>query len=54
MLRQQMWMADDDEFDHIIENSQRALKLNSQHENRPYVKKFLRGVVSCLYTEHTF
>ena len=38
MLRQQVWMADDDEFDDIVENSQRVLKLNAQYENNPYVE----------------
>ena len=33
MLRQQMWMADDDEFDHIVKNSQRVLRLKDQYEN---------------------
>ena len=41
-------MVDDDEFDHIIQNSQRVLKLNTQYEKHPYV------VVSCLYIEHMF
>ena len=40
MLRKQVWMADDDEFDHIFENSQRLLKLNAQYENHPYVEEF--------------
>ena len=40
MLRQQVWVADDDEFDHIFENSQRLLKLNAQYENHPYVEEF--------------
>ena len=48
-----MWMADDDEFDHIIENSQRALKLNSQHENRPYVEKFTKGC-SVMFVYRTY
>ena len=30
MLKQQMWMADDDAFDHILENSQRVLRINPQ------------------------
>ena len=33
MLRQQMWMADDDEFDHKVKNSQRVLRLKDQYEN---------------------
>ena len=33
MLRRQVWMADDDEFDHIIENSPRVFGLSTQYEN---------------------
>lgn len=33
MLRQQAWMADDDEFAYIVENSQRVLGLSVQYEN---------------------
>ena len=40
MLRQQVRMADDDEVDHILENSQRVLRLNDQYENHPYVEEF--------------
>ena len=36
MLKRQVWMAADDEFDHIVKNSQRLLRLNDQYENRPY------------------
>ena len=35
-------MAGDDEFDHILENSQRVLKLNAQYENHPYVEEFTK------------
>ena len=35
-------MADDDEYDDIVENSQRVLKLNAQYENHPYVEEFTR------------
>ena len=31
-LKTQVWMADDDEFDHIVTNSQRVLRLNDQYE----------------------
>ena len=44
MLRQQVWMADDDEFDHIVKNSQRVLKLNDQYENHPYVEELNKAV----------
>ena len=42
MLRRQVWMTDDDEFHHIVENSQRLLKLNTQYENHPYVEEFTK------------
>ena len=42
MLRRQVWMADDDEFDHIVKNSQRVLRLNDQYENHPYVEEFTK------------
>ena len=42
MLRQQVQMADDDEFDHIVKNSQRVLKLNDQYENHPYAEEFTK------------
>ena len=43
MLKRQVWMADDDEFDHIVTNSQRVLRLNDQYENHPYVEGFTKG-----------
>ena len=43
MLKRQVWMADDDEFDHIVKNSQRVLRLNDQYENHPYVEEFTKG-----------
>ena len=36
-------MADDGEFDHIVKNSQRVLKLNDQYENHPHVEKITKG-----------
>ena len=42
MFRQQVQMADDDEFDHIAKNSQRVLKLNDQYENHPYAEEFTK------------
>ena len=42
MLRRQVWMADDDEFDHIVKNSQRVLKLNDQYENHPFAEEFTK------------
>ena len=35
MLKREVWMADDDEFDQIVKNSQRILRLNDQYENHP-------------------
>ena len=42
ILKTLVWMADDDEFDHIVKNSQRVLRLNDQYENHPYVEEFTR------------
>ena len=42
MLKRQVRMADDDEFDHIVKNSQRVLRLNSQYENYPYDEEFIK------------
>ena len=33
-------MADVDEFDHIVKNSQGFLKLNAQYENHPCTEEF--------------
>ena len=41
MLRQQVWMADD-EFDYIVKNSQRMLGLSVQYENHPYIEEFTK------------
>ena len=32
----------DDEFDYIVENSQRVLGLSAQYKNHPYVKEFTK------------
>ena len=42
MLKRQVWMADDDEFDHIVKNSKRVLRLNNQYENNPYAEEFTK------------
>ena len=42
MLRRQVWMTDNDEFDHIVKNSQWVLRLNDQYKNPPYVEEFTR------------
>ena len=41
MLRRQAW-HNDDEFDHIVKNSQRVLGLSVQYENHPYVEEFTK------------
>ena len=43
MLKRQVWMADDDEFDHIVKNSEIVLGLNDQYENHRYVEEFTKG-----------
>ena len=35
-------MTDDDEFEHIVKISKRVFKLNTQHENHPYVVEFTK------------
>ena len=45
MLKRQIWMANNDEFDYIVKNSQRVLKLNAQYENYPYVEEFTKEVM---------
>ena len=35
-------MADDDEFDHIVKNSERVLKLTAQYENHLYTQEFTK------------
>ena len=52
LLRRQAWMANN-EFDYIVKNSQKVLKLNDQYKNHPYLKNLQNSVVSCLYKEHT-
>ena len=41
MLKRQVWMADD-EFDHVVKNSETVLRLNDQYENHPYVEEFTK------------
>ena len=54
MLRRQVWMVDDDEFDHIVENSQRVLKLNAGFENHRYVEEFTKELSAMFTYRHTF
>ena len=42
MLKRQVWMADDDEFDHIVKNSQKVLKLSNQYKNHLCVEEFTK------------
>ena len=42
MLKRQVGMDDDDEFDHIVKNSQRVFRLNDQYKNHPYVEEFTK------------
>ena len=42
ILKRQVWMADDDQFEYIVKNSQRVLRLNDQYENHPYVEEFTK------------
>ena len=42
MLRRQVWMPDDDDFDYIVTNSQRLLGLSIQYENHPYAEEFTK------------
>ena len=35
-------MADENEFDHIVKNLRRLLRLNDQYENQPYVEEFTK------------
>ena len=42
MPRRQAWLADDEEFDYIVKNSQRVLGFSAQYENHPYVEEFTK------------
>ena len=42
MLKRQVWMANDDEFDRIVKNLQRVLRLNDHYENNQYVEEFTK------------
>ena len=54
MLKRQVWMADGDESEYIVKNSQRVLRLNDQYENHLYVEEFTKLCNSYLYIGHTF
>ena len=51
-LKRHVWIADDDEFDHIVKNSQRVLKLNNQYTNIHMLKNLQKSIMLCLYIEH--
>ena len=53
MPRQQVWM-EEDEFDLIVKNSQRMLRLNDQNENHPYVEEFTNECNVMLYMDIRF
>ena len=40
MLRRLVWTTDDHEFDNIVKNSLRVLRLNDQYEKHAYVDEF--------------
>ena len=42
MLRRQVWMADDDEFDYVMKNLQRVFGLSIQYENHRYAEEFTK------------
>ena len=42
MLKRQVCMADDDDFDQMVKNSQRVPRVNDQVENHPYVEKLTK------------
>ena len=48
IFKRQVWMAGDDEFDHMVKHSQRVLRLNDQYKNHP-LKNLQKGVMLCLY-----
>ena len=43
MLQRQLWMADNDEFYHIVKNAQGVLRLKNQYKNHPYIEEFTKG-----------
>ena len=53
MLEKQMWMADDDEFYHIVKNSQRVIKLSNQYKNHLYVEEFTKKC-NAMFVYRTF
>ena len=55
MLKGQFWMADNDEFDHIVKNSQKVLKLSNQYKNHLCVEEFTKKCnVMFVYRTYVF
>ena len=47
-------MADDDDLDYIVKNSQRVLKLNDEYEIIYMLTNLQKNVMLGLYIERTF
>ena len=45
MLKRQLWMTDDEEFDHVGKNLQRVFSLNDQYENIYMLKNLQKSVI---------
>ena len=55
MFKGQVWMADDDAFDHIVKNSQKVLKLSNQYKNHLCVEEFTKKCnVMFVYRTYVF
>ena len=54
MLQRQAWMADDDGFQYIVKNSHRVRRLMIDTKTIHTLKILQKGVMLCLYMEHTF
>ena len=44
MLKRQVWMVND-EFDHILKNSRKVLRLNPQYEIHPHVEELTKECI---------
>ena len=53
MLRQQVWMTVDDEFDYISKNSQSVLGLSIYMKIIHMLNNLQNSVMLCLSMEHT-
>ena len=45
MLKRQLWMTYDEEFDHVVKNLQRVFSLNDQYENIYMLKNLQKSVI---------